>query len=194
MGLPAVIVAPSTPTGLSPPPSSRSTPMPPPPSPGRDLRGTWCAWKTRNHLPRPSPAGILATGPPGIKTDQPGGRRGRGRVPCRRLCPGLRGLLSKGTPSWVPASDGLGFLAGSQAARPTIVRTVCFFEPVGVLGPTSGSNVPARCGLGRGRARWWRRLPEPGICPERQPPPEPAGGHGTMGPPPSPASLPIQRG
>lgn len=26
--------------------------MPPPPSPGRDLRGTWCAWK----MPEPSPA------------------------------------------------------------------------------------------------------------------------------------------
>ena len=103
--------------------------------------------------PRPSPAGILATGPPGIKIDQPGGRWGRGHVPCRGLCPGLQGL-SKGTQSWVPASDGLGFLARRQAARPTIVWTVCFFEPVGVLGPTSGSNVPARCGLGRGRARW----------------------------------------
>lgn len=64
----------------------------------------------------------------------------------RRRCPGLPAALRgerHALPRQRPASDQPGFLAGTRALEPTIVRAAGSSEPAGVLGPASTSDAHA---------------------------------------------------
>lgn len=111
--------------------------------------------------------GTLATGPSVTKIERLSRRRGRGRIPSRRLCPGLRWLPfeeshagsppATGYDSWLELRRPGQLLLGSLAS---LNRAVCW-------GPAS-SRCAGWFGTMQGQ-RDAQQLPEPGIGPEMQP-------------------------
>lgn len=85
-------------------------------------------------------------------------------VPPRHVCPGLRWLLCPGKQAGSAPATSYDSWREPGQLKPAIVRTVCFFEPVGVLGPSLRIQRAAGFGLSGGGGKWQRRqqhLPEP---------------------------------
>lgn len=86
--------------------------------------------------------GDIIHSPPIIKIEKFSADRGSGCVPSRRLCPGLPAMAAVQGERHAASPPATSQDSWPELRRPepTIVRTVCVFEPVGVLGPTSISS------------------------------------------------------
>lgn len=84
-------------------------------------------------------------------------------VPSRRVCPGLQWLLCPGKQAGSAPATSYDSWPEPGRLKPAIVRTVCFFELVGVLGPSLRIQCAAGFGLSGGGGKWRRQqhLPEP---------------------------------